>query len=174
MIRTDRLLLRPFNHEDTADLFAIISAEGVLEYFPPSPPPTLETAGAMIDRVLADWGRIGYGLWAVDLEGELVGRAGLQLIPDTDETEVDFIIAPRRWGLGLATEAGHASLRYGFETLGVEEIVGIVHPDNAASRSVLHKLGMTHRSHARYFGMDVERYVVDASSWRRNSGSTLD
>lgn len=174
LIRTDRLVLRPFVGRDAQPLSEILSAPGVLDFFPPAPPPTLVTARKMINRVRAEWDTVGYGLWAVEYRGKLAGRAGLQVIPETGETELDFIIAPPLWGQGLATEAGKASLRFGFETLGLSEVVGIVHPDNLASRRVLEKLGMKHRSHAEYFGIEVESYQIEAWSWVPPGRSTLD
>jgi ribosomal-protein-alanine N-acetyltransferase len=72
-------------------------------------------------------------------------------------------LAPAFWGQGVATEAGQAALRYGFETLGVEQVVGIVHPENMASRRVLEKLGMRLIERRQYFGMDCYRYAVERS-----------
>jgi RimJ/RimL family protein N-acetyltransferase len=174
MIRTERLLLRQFTENDAEDLYTVISTQDVLRYFPPGPSPTRETAEKMISRIQTQWIEDGYGLWAVEFQGNVVGRTGLQLIPETGETEIDFILAPRYWGRGLATEAGRACLGFGFERLAIREIVGITHPDNKASRRVLGKLGMTHTGHAEYFGMGVERYAIDEASWIHNRRSTLD
>jgi RimJ/RimL family protein N-acetyltransferase len=44
----------------------------------------------------------------------------------------------------LLTEGAHAIVRYGFETLGLEELVSFTVPANARSRRVIEKLGMTH------------------------------
>ena len=69
------------------------------------------------------------------------------------------------WGHGLATEAAQVSLQYGFETLKLESIVAIVHPENGASRRVIEKLGMEFVDQNHYFGMDVYRYSLDRSSY---------
>lgn len=63
-------------------------------------------------------------------------------------------------GQGYATEATRASLEYGFNTLGLNEIIGLTHPENSASQSVLLKCGMTFTHHAEYFGMEMTRYVI--------------
>jgi ribosomal-protein-alanine N-acetyltransferase len=90
--------------------------------------------------------------------GELMGRCGLQLIPETGEVEIDFLLGNPFWGRGFASEAGRASLNYGFEELALDQIVGIVHPENVASQRVLEKLGMWFSEKANYFGIDVFRY----------------
>jgi len=54
-------------------------------------------------------------------------------------------------------------VQFGFERLDAGSIVSIVHPDNAASRRVLTKLGMLFIDARRYFGIDVCRYRSDRS-----------
>ena len=160
-LHTEHLILRPFTPADTDAWHAILSGEDVLRYFPGSPQPTREQAGRMIERMLAHWQEHGYGLWAVELQehGRLIGRVGLQLIVETAEVEVDFILDRAFWGRGLATEAGRASLDYGYDVLQVDSIVGIVHPENLASQRVLQKIGLTLTEETTYFGMAVQRYV---------------
>ena len=64
-------------------------------------------------------------------------------------------------------EAGRAAIRYSFEHLPVEFIVGIVHPDNGASQRALSKLGLTRGERTRYFNMDCYRYVIDRAGFER-------
>jgi ribosomal-protein-alanine N-acetyltransferase len=94
----------------------------------------------------------------------------LQFLPETDEIEVAYLLGKLYWGQGLATEAALAGLRYGFQVLELETIVAIVHPENAASRRVIEKLGMPFAEHAHYFGMDVCRYVMERASFDRRHG----
>ncbi len=116
----------------------------------------------MIRSVLGHWEERSSGLWAVTLRecGELMGRCGLQRIEETGETELDVILGAGHWGKGYATEACRASLRFGAATLQPEEIVGIVHPENAASRHLVEKLGFARIGRARYFDMDCVRYAI--------------
>ena len=161
MVESGLPRLRRFEAADAQALFSILSAPGVLDYFPPGPPVTLETAARMIERIGREWDEYGYGVWALELDGQLVGRGGLQYLPDTGETEVDFILAPEFWGRGIATAVGEAGLRLGFEELGVRRIIGLVHPDNSASKRVLEKIGMTFDRTTEYFEMVVDRYTIE-------------
>lgn len=160
MRHTDRLLLRMFVPGDAARLLEILSAPGVLDYFPPSPAPTQDSANRMIERVRREWADRGYCVWAVEHDGELIGRAGLQYLEETDETEVDFMLHPDFWGRGFATEVGRSSVQFGLEELGLDRIIGLVHPDNIGSHRVLEKIGMRLERRAAYFGMVVDKYVV--------------
>ena len=46
------------------------------------------------------------------------------------------------WGNGFATETAKAAIKYGFKTLGANEIFGSVHVENTQSRKVLEKCGL--------------------------------
>lgn len=161
-LKTPRLVLRPFTPADTERLYTIISGKDVLKYFPGTTTPSQEQVGKMIGRLLNHWQERGYGLWAVESResGVLMGRCGLQYIPETAEVEVDFILGRDYWGQGFATEAGQASLEYGFDEMNFDSVVGIVHPDNIGSQRVLEKLGMQFVEATEYFGMAVYRYLI--------------
>ena len=162
---TQRLTLRAFSAEDADPLYHILGEEDVLRYFPRTEPPSCAHVQNMIAALLKHWEAYGYGLWAVEsrVTQGLIGRCGLQYIAETEEVEIDYIVDKTFWGQGLATEAGQAALRYGFVELGLRRIVGIVHPENIASRRVLEKLGMRFTERSRYFGMDCLRYVLEHS-----------
>jgi RimJ/RimL family protein N-acetyltransferase len=106
-------------------------------------PWTRAEAAASIERTLAGYQHDGFGVWlAEDREtGEPVGRVGLSYHRAwPDDPEVGWWIDPLRWGEGLATEAGEASIAYAFETLAVPRVVSITTESNLASRRVMAKL----------------------------------
>ena len=87
----------------------------------------------------------GFGLWWWrERSGELVGQAGLNRTEVEGEpvVEVGWSISPERWGEGFAPEAARASLEWGFEVAGLDEIVAFTLIENAASQRVMEKLGM--------------------------------
>jgi ribosomal-protein-alanine N-acetyltransferase len=161
-IKTANLNLRAFSEKDIDDMHHILMGENVLQYFPNSSSPSREQVGKMIRNLLKHWDEHEYGLWAIESrpEGKLMGRCGLQYLPATNEVEVDFILGTQFWGQGYATQAGKASLKYGFENLGLNIIVGIVHTDNFVSQRVLEKIGMRFTEAKEYFGMACYRYAI--------------
>lgn len=167
-LETARLRLRPFRDDDLDAYAAILGRPGVLQYFPVTAPMTREQAAKSLARIQGHWREHGYGLWIVELRstGQVMGRAGLQLIPETNEVEVDGILDEPWWNQGYATEMAAASLRNGFDHLAVQEIVGIVHPDNIGSRRVLEKTGLALSRRDNYFGMDCLRYAITRERFR--------
>ena len=162
-VTTQRLSLRAFTLDDAGPLHAIMGEEGILDYFPNQDPPSLQRVQKLISGQLAHWEKHGNGWWAVELTTApgLIGWAGLQYLPDTDETEIAYLLAKRYWGQGLATEAAQAGVAFGLEDLNLPRIVGIAHPDNIASQRVLEKAGLQFIERTHYFGMDCFRYMIE-------------
>jgi ribosomal-protein-alanine N-acetyltransferase len=141
----------------------------VMRYFPNPAPPSRAQVQRLVRFQLEHWEQHNHGWWAVCLSqpqggGPLIGWAGLQYLPETDEIEVGYLLGKGYWGRGLATEAARSSVRFGFDDLGIETIVGVVHPENIASQRVLEKAGLAYVERANYFGMDVYRYLISARS----------
>jgi RimJ/RimL family protein N-acetyltransferase len=120
----------------------------VMEFF--AEPLSRELSDRLVDRVECHFREHGFGPCAVEFRGDgtFIGFIGLS-IPSfqtyfTPCVEIGWRLAAEYWGQGLATEGARAALRYGFETLGLEQIVSFTVPRNTRSRRVMEKLGMTH------------------------------
>jgi ribosomal-protein-alanine N-acetyltransferase len=161
-ITTSRLTLRSFVPEDSEPLHRILAEKDVLRYFPSSQPPPLDRVEKLVSNQLCHWQERGYGWWAVEPRSSstFIGWCGLQFLPETQETEVAYLLGKEHWGRGFATEAARASLRYGFIDLGLEQIIALVHPENESSCRVVEKLGIPFAGRANYFGMELNRYVI--------------
>jgi ribosomal-protein-alanine N-acetyltransferase len=148
VLTTDRLLLRMWREEDRAPFARMNADPEVMEFF--VSPLTREDSDALVDRIEAEFAEYGFGLWAVEeIEaGRFIGFTGL--VHQTFEAhftpavEISFRLARHSWGNGYATEAATEAIRYGFETAGLAEIVSMTAVQNARSRAVMRKLGMTH------------------------------
>lgn len=148
MIETARLKLRSWRDEDRRPFAAMNADPLVMRYFPALL--TEAETDAMLDRNQAHFERHGFGLWAVEhaASGEFAGLTGLS-IPRfethfTPCVEIGWRLAARFWNQGFATEAAQAVLRFGFETLGLPEVVSFTTVENRPSRRVMEKIGMAH------------------------------
>jgi ribosomal-protein-alanine N-acetyltransferase len=108
---------------------------------------TPDEVGVMLAHQREHWTGEGFGYWIWrDREsGEPVARGGLARaeIEREPAVEVGWSVVPDRWGEGLATELGAASLAVAAQ-LGFDELVAFTLPANVASRRVMEKLGMTY------------------------------
>jgi RimJ/RimL family protein N-acetyltransferase len=175
-IDTERLTLRRWRPEDR-DAFAAINADvEVMHWIGAGRPLGRGLSDELVDRFEREWDERGFGLWAVswrdDPAAELLGFCGLTVpmfLPEVlPAVEVGWRLAPATWGRGVATEAARRALEFGFDELGMREIIAIVAPENARSLRVVEKLGMTPRPdryHAsagrrvRVFGVGPDGYT---------------
>jgi RimJ/RimL family protein N-acetyltransferase len=146
-LRTSRLLLREWREEDRAPYAELNTDPRVVEFL--SGPLDRAASDALVDRIVGHWATDGHGLWAVERsdDGAFLGFVGLAApsfeAAFTPCVEVGWRLAPAFWGLGYATEAARAALRFGFTNLGVAEIVSFTTVANVRSRAVMQRLGMT-------------------------------
>ncbi len=147
-LRTDRLLLRWWVPADL-DAFAALNADPrVMEHFPGTL--TRDASDALADRIARHFAEHAFGLWALEIPGvtPFAGVVGLG-IPRfeahfTPAIEIGWRLAAAYWGHGYATEAALATAAFGFGDLGLREIVSFTVPENARSRRVMERIGMTH------------------------------
>lgn len=147
-LRTKRLLLRQWRDEDLEPFAALNADPETMRYFPH--PPSREQSDALAEHSRRQIEEHGWGLWAVEVLGgaSFIGFVGLASPTFEDHftpaVEVGWRLAREHWGHGYATEAGRAVLAYGFEELGLEEIVSFTSELNEPSWRVMERLGMSH------------------------------
>lgn len=163
---TARLELRQMSPDDAEAFFRIQTDPQVMRYTHETPPGSVEELRRFMVEY-PDFDRVGYGRWGCYLKetGELIGFSGLKFVEELDATDLGYRFLPRYWGQGLATEAGVASLRHGFEEIGLERIDGFVLPDNAGSIRVLEKVGMQRDGTATFDGLEALRFVARRANW---------
>ena len=179
-LRTARLLLRSFRHEDIPALVPLIGAREIAATTAKIPHPYTENdAQTFLDQSSDDF-RAGRSIsYAITLAttGELCGGIGLTITPEHQRAELGYWIGVPYWGQGIATEAAGAVAAFGFESLKLHRIHAFVHAGNNASQRVLEKIGMRHegqsREHVRKWDrfVDLENYGVLAGEIRVGKSS---
>jgi len=159
-LQLPRLLLRPLQPDDADVLHRIYQQDGVLRYFPSPNPPPLEKVQRFVAAQQAHWETHGYGNWGILPHGEreIIGWAGLQFLPELNETEVGYLLDRQFWGKGYATEIARASLQFGFEHFQFKQIIALVHPENIASQRVIQKCGMGYIETISLWGINLMRF----------------
>lgn len=147
---TPRLRLRQWRASDREPFAAMNADPRVRAYFPALQ--TRAESDASIDRWQAHLqgrGR-GWSNWAVELRArpQFIGFVGLSKpaddLPFSPCVEIGWRLAPAYWGQGYASEAARGALQFGFEQLGLQEIVSFTAVDNLRSRNVMQRIGMQH------------------------------
>lgn len=145
-LETERLILRPFQEADAADLYEY--AQDPRVGLPAGWPPhqSLEESREIIATVFSAPNTFA----VVDKpSGKVIGSAGFvgrhqTLLPGPDD-EIGYALSPEYWGRGLMPEAVEELLRYGFEELGLCSIWCNHWDQNQKSRRVIEKCGFRYR-----------------------------
>ena len=151
-VMTDRLVLRSWHEKDTEPFAALNSDPEVMEFFPALV--GKHKSMEFMERCNSHLKEHGFTLWAVEIRenGPLIGMVGLAHVefqaPFSPAVEIGWRLARQHWGQGYATEAAQASLQFGFDRIGLDEIVAMTVPDNARSRAVMERLGMVYHPEA--------------------------
>lgn len=144
IIETDRLLLRNFTEEDAPLLYELNLDPEVIKYTY-DPIKDIDHAQQILQRViLPQYALYNHGRWAVHLKPalEFIGWCGLKTRPEMNEIDLGYRFMKKFWGKDYATESAGACIKYAFEKLNLNRIVGRALPGNAASIKILEKCGM--------------------------------
>lgn len=141
ILQTPRLILRELTLADATDFFELNLNPNVIKYTGDKSFHSVQEAENFLINY-KDYERNGYGRWAVILKesGEFLGWCGLK--SDGSETDIGFRFFEQHWNKGYATESATACIDYGFNQLGLNEIVGRARKENIASTKVLEKIGL--------------------------------
>lgn len=149
---TERLTIRNWEETDRPLFHLIHSDEQVMTFYP------FRRSRAESDEIFDTWraeiAATGLGGFALALRdsGECIGYCGLKypriepILPG-GTVEIGWRLAPRFWGNGYATEAAERLLEYGFDTIGLPEIVSFAVAQNHRSTAIMNRLHL-HRDHA--------------------------
>nr|WP_086662880.1 GNAT family N-acetyltransferase [Lentzea kentuckyensis] len=151
-LKTERLVLRPFEPGDLDDLHAYRSDPEVCRYLYSEPGPIEETQ-QRLDKSLTMDELTEEGQWlvmAVTLEDRVIGDVVLKWVSEKDrQGELGYVFNPAYQGKGYAREAAEAMLRIGFEEMKLHRIAAVCDPRNEPSWRLMERLGMRREAHFR-------------------------
>jgi [ribosomal protein S5]-alanine N-acetyltransferase len=145
-LRTQRLVLRRLAPADARTLATIRSNKEVNQYIDRAPEMTAEEAEKFIEKINGNIDRNESLVWGMVPENatEIIGTILLwNMNAEKQYAEVGYEMLPAYQGKGLAREALHTVLDYGFNTLHFTTIEGYVHYENGRSFNLLQKFGFT-------------------------------
>ena len=121
-----------------------------------------------IARNIQRFRHTGLGLWAIELKdtGALIGDCGIsdQDVDGVVEPEIGWHVRRSLWGQGIVTEAAVAHRDRAFGELGLRRLISLIRPENAQSRRVAEKIGMTVEQEIERAGMRHLVYSIHGGS----------
>ncbi|MBP7402456.1 MAG: GNAT family N-acetyltransferase [Clostridia bacterium] len=158
IIRTERLLLRPFRLDDAPDVFSYASDDEVSRYMTWDTHRSIEDSLAYIRYSLDAYAGGHHYDYAFELAetGRVIGGGGAfkDLEDSARFAEIGYVLHRDYWGRGLVPEAMSAFLRFLFEEKGIHRVEAYHFEENRKSGRVMEKIGM------RYEGTHRDKYFV--------------
>lgn len=139
----ERVILRQWMDSDLEPYAEMNSDAEVMRHFPALL--SREESEASLNRLRKAIEDAGWGLWAVEVDGGFAGFTGLN-IPKFEAAfmpciEIGWRFRRIFWGRSIAYRAALQALNFGFENLGLGEIVSFTAVGNGRSRRLMERLG---------------------------------
>lgn len=160
-LRTERLLLRPFQMSDAPAIAASLNNLNISRWLMTVPHPyDVSDAVVHLSKNVANQGSI----FAVESQNSLVGCIGTR-------RELGYWISESHWGLGYATEAAQAVISHYFKEKENLTLLSGYCVGNHRSHSVLSKLGfapdLDREAHCMATGLNpiLKGMILHRSDW---------
>lgn len=146
-ITTDRLILRPRQPADAEALWEVYRDSAVMRFLGGVRADSFEQFQTQLAERTKRERAYAPGLALRVMEdrttGAILGHCGVVPVQRTGpEIELVYHLAKRYWSRGYATEAALAIRDFAMDTLALDRIIGLVDPDNLASKRILDNIGM--------------------------------
>ena len=172
-LRTERLILRPFESGDVDDVFEYARDREFGRFLAVPDPYTRDDAERYVAiQVEADWSKLAS--LAITFRGSVVGGIDLRIDPAERNAGMGYSVARPLWGRGLVTEAAAEVIRLAFEGYRLHKVWAHADVRNEASWRVMEKIGMSREGLLREHHMvrgepgDVYSYGILRSEWKRS------
>ena len=174
VLKTERLILRPWRQEDLDDFYEYASVDGVGQMAGWLPHENKEKTHLILDGFIA-----GKKTFALEYKGKVIGSLGIEHYKEDEFPELDhlqgrsigYVLSKNYWGQGLMPEAVKAVQKYLFENIGFDFLVVSHYVWNGQSRRVIQKSGFkylkTIQLNTRYNTVeDTLVYLLKKEDWR--------
>jgi ribosomal-protein-alanine N-acetyltransferase len=165
---TERILMSKFMKEDINEFFEIVKKHEVGEWLGLGKGMSFEETEGYISRILKHWTLHNFGVWALKNKSnkEIMGHCGLRYIDDTEDIEIIYLLDPKYWGKGIATEAGNEAVQYAFNILKIDKLLARIRPNNSRSKNVINKIGFKFIGDRKYDDRILSYYELYNSDTR--------
>lgn len=145
IIETDRLIIRKYTQADAPFIYKLMNSEGWLKNIGNRNINSPEEAEVYLkENYMSSYEQKGFGPYFISLkDGTFIGSAGLYKRENLDSPDIGFALLSEFFNKGYAFEAASAIMKYAFEELGIQKIVGFTLPENFSSIKLLKKLGLS-------------------------------
>jgi len=169
-IETPRLILRPPRMQDFDAWAAFMDDEIATRFI--GGRQVRAPAWRTFMSMCGCWHMTGIAMFSVieKSTGKWVGRLGPWNPEGWPAPEVGWGITREHWGKGYASEGAAAAMDYACDVLDWDDIIHVIHEDNAASQGVARKLGSRNRGRVAmpfpFEGQPIDAWGQSRKEWK--------
>jgi RimJ/RimL family protein N-acetyltransferase len=164
LYETPRLTVRTLEGGDAEALYELHRHPEVMDWLKSAPSAGVEEERARIESWRGRGWPPHYGFHPMveRATGEVVGLLVLKPFDHLPYVDLGWRLRPDAWGRGYATEAARGAIAYATTALGLTtaDIAAVTLPDNARSRAVMERLGMTYDRDVVHAGLPHVLYLL--------------
>lgn len=166
ILKTERLLIRPWRQSDLDDFYSYASVDGVGQMAGWKPHESKEESKIILDMFISH-----KKTFALEYQGKVIGSVGIEKYNETHFPEfenkkcreIGYVLSKEYWGQGLMPEALKEVIRFLFENANLDVIFCGHFLWNEQSHRVQEKSGFKHYAFDTYetaFGTTEENEVT--------------
>ena len=151
-LETERLILRAVKRCDVEDVYEYSSNPKTCQYLLWDVHKNPRYTQEFIENVISKYKSGEYNDWAIIYKenNKMIGTCGFTRIDVTNSVvEIGYVINPKYWGLGIATEVANRIVEFAFDNLQVNRVEAKFLFGNNASLAVMKKIGMKFEGYQR-------------------------
>lgn len=170
VLQTERLVLRSYQENDLEPYYEMMADPNITRYLVPGIPMSRREAWRSIAGMAGHWVIRGHGQWAIEEKetGDFVGRCGIIEPEGWPGKELGWVLHPKAWGKGYATEAAKAALDHAFKEMRLEKVISLIQPGNDASVAVASRIGEKLEERITVFEKEADVYSITAKEYYSN------
>ena len=160
-IETERLMIRPINIDDAYDVFEWAS-DPIVNKFMPYP---LHDNVHQAEEWINSLENKNEFVFVLKSSGKVIGGGSMSYAEEYKAYELGYNLKRQYWGMGYATEASNAMIRWAYQSLGARDFFARHANENYASGNVIKKCGFQFENYG-----TIEKYdgskIFEASCYR--------
>jgi len=166
IITTNRLRVEPLTTGHADVMYPLLLDERIYVYLSEEPPASADALRKRYELLSSGRSPDGSDHW---LNWILLDRGTEQPIGSLQATvrangcSVAYVLNPRFWGQGYATEAARAVITHLFNSFEIPAVTAEIHPRNAASRRLVERLGFSLVGHDA--DADDDLFEITRADW---------
>ncbi|PHS15395.1 MAG: hypothetical protein COA86_13980 [Kangiella sp.] len=170
LIKSTRLVIREFNHEDAEFIIKLLNEPSFIENIADKGIKNQQDAIKYLnDGPIASYKKFSFGLWLVELLPEAhskrnpipIGMCGLLKREELEDVDLGYAFLPNYCGKGYAEESAKVVLETAKKQFNLNRVVAITKVGNQSSEKLLGKLGFNYEKRLQLYGDENKYFSLD-------------